>query len=264
MRRITITYNIDPLDPSETREYIRHRLKTAGAGYEIFSTAAMEEVYAFSNGFPRQINIICDLAMFFASQVSQRIINRNIVSQCRERISFPVNQTTAETRDNIRAPAPSTRYRPARKRRWTRFFPAWAMRLVAFLVFVALLVLFTPQRCKNSVDRWVRHTYEIYFSSVDRSAADGSPPAAAAEHGHFAASGESQPLLPVDLPLRVPRPPSDILLPQPGQPETSIPRASPAAAMASAPEAAATESDSSQPEDAIDWLLEKRRREGAQ
>jgi general secretion pathway protein A len=27
MRRITITYNLDPLDPDETSAYIRHRLK---------------------------------------------------------------------------------------------------------------------------------------------------------------------------------------------------------------------------------------------
>ena len=104
MRRITITYNLDPLDPAETCAYIRHRLKTAGAGYEIFSSAAMEEVYEFSSGFPRQINIICDLAMFFASQVTRRTISRKIVNQCRERISFTVDESPAETENNIRAP----------------------------------------------------------------------------------------------------------------------------------------------------------------
>ena len=100
MRRITITYNIDPLDRDETCDYIRHRLKVAGAGYEIFSSAAMDEVYDFSSGFPRQINIICDLAMFFASQLAQRTINRRIVSQCRDRISFSIEAPPEETPDN--------------------------------------------------------------------------------------------------------------------------------------------------------------------
>jgi len=275
MRRITITYNIDPLDPTETCEYIRHRLKTAGAGYEIFSSAAMEEVYAFSNGFPRQINIICDLAMFFASQVSQRTISRKIVSQCRERISFPVDQPTAETEDNIRAPAPTARYRPVQKRRWTWFRTAWAVRLVAVLIAVVLLVAFTPQRHKDSVGEWIRYAYEIYFSPADRSvgedapvvAGEGAPPVAEANRGHLEPSDESNPVSLADLPLRVVKPPPDIRFPGPDNSDrskASVSQASPESSTPPVPAAAATESAQDPPADAIDWLLEKRRQESGQ
>lgn len=275
MRRITITYNLDPLDPGETCEYIRHRLKTAGAGYEIFSSAAMEEVYAFSNGFPRQINIICDLAMFFASQVSQRTISRKIVSQCRERISFPVDPPTAETKDNIRAPAPTARYRPSQKRRRTWFRPVWVVRLVAVLIAVVLLVAFTPQRHKNSLGQWIRHTYEIYFSPADRpvgedasvAAGEDSAPVAEADPGHLAPSDASQTVSPVELPLRAIKPPPDVGFPESGHSDpskTAVSQASPAPSTPAVPAAAAAESDSAQPVDAIDWLLEKRRQESAQ
>jgi len=271
MRRITITYNIDPLDPTETCEYIRHRLKTAGAGYEIFSSAAMEEVYAFSNGFPRQINIICDLAMFFASQVSQRTISRKIVSQCRERISFPVDQPTAETTDNIRAPAPTARYRPIKKRRWNGFRPAWAMRLAGVLIFLALLVVFTPQRYKNGVGQWIRHTYEIYFLAAEQAVGDNSPPAIGggspavteSDHDHLKSSEESTTASPVDLPLRVIEPPPDIRFPVSGKQQPSVSKKPPVSSKPLPPAAAAAESDPAHPADAIDWLLEKRRRESA-
>jgi general secretion pathway protein A len=264
MRRITITYNIDPLEPTETCEYIRHRLKTAGAGYEIFSSAAMEEVYAFSNGFPRQINIICDLAMFFASQVSQRTISRKIVSQCRERISFPVDQPTAETKDNIRAPAPTAQYRPIKKRRWNGFGPAWAMRLAAVLIFLALLVVFMPQRYKNGASQWVRHAYEIYFSPAEQTTGENSLPVNEADQDHLKFSEESTTASPVDIPLRVIEPPPDIPFPEPGKPKTSVPEKSPVSSKPFPPAAAATESDPAPQGDAIDWLLEKRRQESAQ
>jgi len=275
MRRITITYNIDPLDPTETCEYIRHRLKTAGAGYEIFSSAAMEEVYAFSNGFPRQINIICDLAMFFASQVSQRTISRKIVSQCRERISFPVDQPTAETEDNIRAPAPTARYRPVQKPRRTWFRLSWAVGLVVVLIVVVLLVAFTPQRHKDSAGQWIRHAYEIYFSPADRSvgeessaaAGEGSPLVAEVDHDHPAPSDASQTASSADLPLRSIKPPPDIRFPESGGSDNSKTSVSQTSPTPSAPPVHATvssKSDPDQPGDAIDWLLEKRRQESAQ
>ena len=42
MRRITITYNIDPLTLVETGEYIRHRLKIAGCERELLAVGRDE------------------------------------------------------------------------------------------------------------------------------------------------------------------------------------------------------------------------------
>jgi type II secretory pathway predicted ATPase ExeA len=257
MRRITITYNLDPLDPAETCEYIRHRLKTAGAGYEIFSSAAMEEVYAFSSGFPRQINIICDLAMFFASQVTQRTINRKIVSQCRERISFTIEETSAETEDNIRAPAPTTRYRPIQKAR--RFNGARVIGAAALLLLLATGgVLLLPQPLTENIRQWARDTYQHYFPSMALDSADSAPPAAAVGDTVSAAvpSMDAKPVTVANLPLRTPRKPPDITIP-----EISVPIAAPSdqPPMAAAPPGEAAEQPD--PADAIDWLLNKRRQQ---
>jgi type II secretory pathway predicted ATPase ExeA len=262
MRRITITYNLDPLDPAETCSYIRHRLKTAGAGYEIFSSAAMEEVYEFSNGFPRQINIICDLAMFFSSQVTRRTISRKIVSQCRERISFTVDEPPAETENNIRAPKPRTRYRPIQKRQRSWFTPVHMLGAVAMLLTLFTGVVVSPDGWKDRGRQWVRETYQAYFPASGNPVAGGveSADADIERPAHEDNTDAPVAAMVADLPLRLPRRPPDIRFPEPVDalpataPATSIPpTVSPGTPVA------AVDSQPPDPADAIDWLLKKRK-----
>jgi len=262
MRRITITYNLDPLDPSETCEYIRHRLKTAGAGHEIFSSAAMAEVYTFSSGFPRQINIICDLAMFFASQVNQRTISRKIVNQCRERISFTVDEPTAETQDNIRAPAPKTRYRPIKKQRWPGPLAAYAWMGAALLLAWACWIAFAPAPLKESAGQWARNTYATYFTSVEPPT-NASPQMDAEGERAVDLAADAPPMPLIDLPLLVPRRPPDVYLLEPVPALSDGPHVSQTDPRRPETAVAATATEPPDPADAIDWLLEKKRQEAA-
>lgn len=258
MRRITITYNLEPLDQGETREYIRHRLKTAGAGYEIFSTAAMEEVYDFSNGFPRQINIICDLAMFFASQLTQRTISRRIVSQCRERLSFAVAPAPQESRENIRAPAPTQRYRPMVRDR--RLLTPLRVLVAGGLLAAAAGggIYFKPQLLDSPPARWLRQTYETYFSTSQGPVFHGTPDAPARAASSDATAPAS---VAARLPLRMPRHPPQLRLFAPAKPPAD-PTASVARPPATAPEATPhIDAAPPDPGDAIDWLLKKRGRQ---
>ncbi len=261
MRRITITYNIDPLDQPETSAYIRHRLKTAGAGYEIFSSAAMEEVYNFSSGFPRQINIICDLAMFFASQVARRTISRKIVSQCRERISFTVDDLPFETENNIRAPAKRTRYQPIQKERWSAVH---AIGAVVVLLVLGTGIYYTPNQWKDRARLWVRETYQTLFPvfseppGAAQSAADVSESPVTTD----IASDASTTGLAAELTLRMPRRPPEVnFLGSVHAPSTATP-----VTVAVLPAETVTPSAPEQPDpaDVIDWLLEKRRQESIQ
>lgn len=60
-QRVTATCHIGPLDLDETRGYIQHRLKCAGAtGRPTFSADAFEGIFKASGGIPRRINFICD------------------------------------------------------------------------------------------------------------------------------------------------------------------------------------------------------------
>jgi len=63
-QRITISTNLAPLDREETAEYIAHRIKVAGGkGMLIFDGKAVDEIFRYSQGIPRLINILCDNAL---------------------------------------------------------------------------------------------------------------------------------------------------------------------------------------------------------
>jgi general secretion pathway protein A len=273
MRRITITYNLDPLDSAETFEYIRHRLKTAGAGYEIFSVAAMEEVFNFSHGFPRQINIICDLAMFFASQVARRTINREIVSQCRERISFTVDDLPVETETTFRPAAPASRYRPNPKTHQPRMTAA---RLTGFAVLLLILgagVFFAPDQFKNRTWRWVLDTYHAYLPGSGNQSGPEQPDvafpgSATVEVGTTISdtTPDASHTMGATKPgLRMPPRPPVIGFPDKA---ATAPHRAPAVPSATEPvppaaSVPAAEPESPDPADAIDWLLKKRLQESA-
>jgi len=70
-QRMTLQYHLEPLSEKETGELIRHRLKVAGTEKTIFTKNAILEIHAFSEGYPRLINIICDHAML-AGYVSHK------------------------------------------------------------------------------------------------------------------------------------------------------------------------------------------------
>ena len=60
-QRVAATCHIGPLDQDETRAYIEHRLKRAGAqGKPTFDAAAFEGIYKASGGIPRRVNSVCD------------------------------------------------------------------------------------------------------------------------------------------------------------------------------------------------------------
>ena len=72
-QRIAVDYYLESLSRDETRAYIQHRLKVAGARDSIFTDAACDTVYKYSGGTPRLINLLCDTSLVygFAEQTPQ-------------------------------------------------------------------------------------------------------------------------------------------------------------------------------------------------
>jgi general secretion pathway protein A len=73
-QRIALRCHLEPLDPEETKAYIRGRLQLAGANSQaviIFPDVTAATVYHHSRGIPRLINTICEnaLLMAYARQV---------------------------------------------------------------------------------------------------------------------------------------------------------------------------------------------------
>lgn len=78
-QRITGRYHLEPLSREETRGYVRHRLRVAGAAEDIFTNSALTEVHRLAAGIPRVINVTCDRALLGAYTQETRKVTAALV-----------------------------------------------------------------------------------------------------------------------------------------------------------------------------------------
>jgi general secretion pathway protein A len=78
-QRITGRYHLEPLSREETRGYVRHRLRVAGAAEDIFTPSALAEVHRLAQGIPRVINVTCDRALLGAYTQETRKVAAGLV-----------------------------------------------------------------------------------------------------------------------------------------------------------------------------------------
>jgi general secretion pathway protein A len=101
-QRITLRYHLEPLTREETAAYIQHRLRVAGSKTSPFTPAAVESIYAFSKGYPRLINIICDHALLSGYVEEAAAVDTTIIDECWKELAFtpaappPMEQTSQE------------------------------------------------------------------------------------------------------------------------------------------------------------------------
>lgn len=78
-QRITLRYHLTPLNYKETVAYIKFRINIASrkAGIK-FDRSAYRQIYRYSEGIPRVINIACDRALLTAFGLSQRKISGSV------------------------------------------------------------------------------------------------------------------------------------------------------------------------------------------
>ena len=88
--RVSLKYVLNPLDEKETKEMIGFRLKAAGydSNVEFFTDEAIEEIYRYTQGYPRRISMLCHNSLKALVLESKHIIDVNII---RSLISKDVN-----------------------------------------------------------------------------------------------------------------------------------------------------------------------------
>lgn len=60
-QRVIASYHLGPMDRDETRRYIEHRLKRVGwVDKPLFEDDAFDEIYQWTSGIPRRINLLCN------------------------------------------------------------------------------------------------------------------------------------------------------------------------------------------------------------
>lgn len=79
-QRITLNYHLTPLKFNETKEYIQYRINIAAQRKGIkFDRSAYYQIFKYSKGIPRLINIVCDRALLTAFVLNQHKISGSIL-----------------------------------------------------------------------------------------------------------------------------------------------------------------------------------------
>jgi len=78
-QRIDLQCRLTHLDRAQVGEYMKRHLTYAGAEQEIFSDAAVDEIYRFSSGAARLVNKVCTHCLLYGAQNGRRIIDDHMV-----------------------------------------------------------------------------------------------------------------------------------------------------------------------------------------
>ncbi|MDI7259212.1 MAG: AAA family ATPase [Thermodesulfobacteriota bacterium] len=95
-QRVSLRYHLQTLNKEETKNYIKKRLRMAGAADpNFFTPKALNEIYRYSKGIPRLINIVCDNALLTGYATDQKVIGDRIIHEVihnLEGIGLPKNR----------------------------------------------------------------------------------------------------------------------------------------------------------------------------
>ena len=81
-QRVALQCRIDPLGPTEVRDYLRTRLRVAGArDLDLFAGDAVSRLTEHAGGIPRVLNVLADHCLLIGYADQQRQIGRRIVEQ---------------------------------------------------------------------------------------------------------------------------------------------------------------------------------------
>ncbi len=93
-QRIAVRYHLNQLSKADSLQYVLFRLKWAGAkNNRLFSEKALESIYQATRGNPRQINIICDNALFAAYSRDRLEVDEMLIRECIEKLHIPGDES---------------------------------------------------------------------------------------------------------------------------------------------------------------------------
>ena len=81
-QRVSLRYHVQPLNKIDTGKYIKRRLRIAGAfDHNIFTPKALKEIFDYSQGIPRLINIVCDNALLTGYATDQKVVGHKTIHE---------------------------------------------------------------------------------------------------------------------------------------------------------------------------------------
>lgn len=80
-QRVTAMYHLEPLNRETLGGYIRHRLRQVGGSGREITSEAMDAIYHYSQGIPRLVNKICDVALVYAANAGQKTATLHVLEE---------------------------------------------------------------------------------------------------------------------------------------------------------------------------------------
>jgi general secretion pathway protein A len=92
-QRIAMHFCLKPLEKADMNDYINFRILKAAhtpeAAHKIkFSELAIEKIYLYTKGFPRTINMLCDLSLLASFVDETYHINEAIIQKCAKEVMY--------------------------------------------------------------------------------------------------------------------------------------------------------------------------------
>lgn len=87
-QRVLASYHLGPLTETETRLYIRHRLRLVGWQDDpVWDNASFPAVFKHTGGIPRRINTLCSRVLLFAALEETHTITEAMVEETAEELA---------------------------------------------------------------------------------------------------------------------------------------------------------------------------------
>ncbi len=97
-QRITLHYHLLPMTKDETSHYIKNRLMKAEAhDLGIFTDKAIEQIYKYTEGIPRLINILCDHALLSGFVKDLKYIDDKLIEECSRELDLKSRKDKKES-----------------------------------------------------------------------------------------------------------------------------------------------------------------------
>ena len=153
-QRVSIRYELKPLDAETVAGYVAHRLAIAGGSASVrFAAKALAQVHRLSGGIPRLINLICDRALLAAYSIQTNRVSAELVLHAAESL-------------DVKAPPP----------RYLSWMKRWSS-----LVTAAAVVLFAAAAAAGVTAYLYQRYVRAEVSLHAQAAVESMPPASVAE-----------------------------------------------------------------------------------
>jgi type II secretory pathway predicted ATPase ExeA len=106
IQRVRLRFHIGPLNPSELREYVEHRIAVAGGPAHLFEDETFDVIHRYTGGVPRLINTLGDTALLCGFADEKTSIGTDEIMSAVEELGWNEHPSYADRQDERRQAAP--------------------------------------------------------------------------------------------------------------------------------------------------------------